>query len=158
MLVLSRQLHERIVLPSVPVAIEVVALTARVVRLGIEAPAEISVFREELLRRDSTSVSQLLALFDADAEAQLDRAQLDLLHRLHILTLQFDRIRARVGDIEDPELQGMLQDLDAEIRRSEQQLRVLLSTPAEKPSSAAEARAEAVSPFLSVEADPRSAS
>lgn len=50
MLVLSRSLRERIVFPHLNVAIEVVAVRGNRVRLGIEAPPEIQVLREELAR------------------------------------------------------------------------------------------------------------
>jgi carbon storage regulator CsrA len=49
MLVLSRRSSEKIVLPSLGVTIQVVAIKSGVVRLGIEAPPDISIVREELL-------------------------------------------------------------------------------------------------------------
>jgi carbon storage regulator len=52
-LVLSRRLHESIVLPSLNVTIKVVAMKGDRVRLGIEAPADIRVMREELLQDQS---------------------------------------------------------------------------------------------------------
>jgi carbon storage regulator len=51
MLVLSRKLGERIVIPDCDVVITVVAIEGQTVRLGIAAPAEIAVYREELWRR-----------------------------------------------------------------------------------------------------------
>ncbi len=48
MLVLSRKLGERIVLPQCGVTVTVVAVEGNRVRLGIAAPAEIGVYREEL--------------------------------------------------------------------------------------------------------------
>ena len=41
MLVLSRRLNERILLPTVPAAVQVVSIKPGVVRLGIEAPAQV---------------------------------------------------------------------------------------------------------------------
>lgn len=49
MLVLSRRLHEKILLPGLNVVVEVVAVRGEVVRIGIEAPPEVKVVREELL-------------------------------------------------------------------------------------------------------------
>jgi carbon storage regulator len=49
MLVLSRRLHEKVVLPTLGITLQVVAIRPGVVRLGIEAPADVPVFREELL-------------------------------------------------------------------------------------------------------------
>ncbi len=54
MLVLARRLHERLVLPGLGVTVEVVALKGGVVRLGIQAPPDVMVMREELLDRPAT--------------------------------------------------------------------------------------------------------
>ena len=48
MLVLSRKVGERIVLPSCELAIMVVAVEGNRVRLGISAPADVAVYREEI--------------------------------------------------------------------------------------------------------------
>jgi carbon storage regulator len=48
-LVLSRRLNESIVLPASGITIQVVAIRAGQVRLGIKAPADVPVMREELL-------------------------------------------------------------------------------------------------------------
>jgi carbon storage regulator CsrA len=51
MLVLSRRLGERILLPDLGVTVEVVGLRPGAVRLGISAPDGLLVLREELLHR-----------------------------------------------------------------------------------------------------------
>lgn len=51
MLVLSRRLNEKIVIPGLNITIEVVAVKPGVVRIGIEAPPDVKVFREEVLHR-----------------------------------------------------------------------------------------------------------
>jgi carbon storage regulator len=51
MLVLSRKCGERIVLPDLSVTVTIVAIKGNRVRLGIAAPAETPVLREELVRR-----------------------------------------------------------------------------------------------------------
>jgi carbon storage regulator CsrA len=51
MLVLSRKLGERIVMPDIDLTLTVVAIEGSTVRLGITAPPEISVYREELWHR-----------------------------------------------------------------------------------------------------------
>jgi carbon storage regulator CsrA len=52
MLILSRRLHEKVVFPGVGATVQVVAVQRGVVRLGIEAPPDVAVFRAELLDRD----------------------------------------------------------------------------------------------------------
>jgi carbon storage regulator CsrA len=51
MLVLSRRVHERIVLPGLPAAIQVLSVRGRTVRLGIEAPPEVAIVRAEVQDR-----------------------------------------------------------------------------------------------------------
>lgn len=51
MLVLSRRLSQKLVFPAIQATVQVVAVKPGVVRLGIDAPEHISVFREELLER-----------------------------------------------------------------------------------------------------------
>jgi carbon storage regulator CsrA len=48
-LVLTRRPHEKIVLPGLNVTIQVVAVKGGTVRLGIDAPPDVQVLREELL-------------------------------------------------------------------------------------------------------------
>jgi carbon storage regulator len=48
MLVLSRKLGERILVPNCELAVTVLAVKGKTVRLGISAPAEVDVFREEV--------------------------------------------------------------------------------------------------------------
>src|SRR5205823_50514 len=51
MLVLSRRLDEKILFPSINTAVKVIAIKHGLVRLGIEAPPEVLVLREELQGR-----------------------------------------------------------------------------------------------------------
>jgi carbon storage regulator len=51
MLVLARRAGEKILLPGLNVTVQVVSIKPGVVRLGIEAPAAVPIFREELLDR-----------------------------------------------------------------------------------------------------------
>ena len=55
MLVLSRKLGERIVVPEIDLTLTVVAVEGNTVRLGITAPSEIGVYREELWNRVNAS-------------------------------------------------------------------------------------------------------
>jgi carbon storage regulator CsrA len=50
MLVLSRRLNQKILLPGVNTSVQVVSIKGNVVRLGIEAPPGLTVLREELVR------------------------------------------------------------------------------------------------------------
>jgi carbon storage regulator len=50
MLVLSRKVGERIVLPESGVVLTVLSIRGGQIRLGISAPPEVAVYREELWR------------------------------------------------------------------------------------------------------------
>jgi carbon storage regulator len=54
MLVLSRKLGERILVPQCELAVTVVGIEGNTVKLGISAPAEVGVYREELWRKVSS--------------------------------------------------------------------------------------------------------
>lgn len=51
MLVLSRKPGERIVLPGCDVTITVMAITNNRVRIGLSAPAQVQIHREEVWKR-----------------------------------------------------------------------------------------------------------
>ncbi len=53
MLVLSRRLNEKILFPGLQTAIQIVSIKSGVVRLGIQAPDEVRVLREEVPDRAS---------------------------------------------------------------------------------------------------------
>ena len=49
MLVLSRRVNEKIIIPGLGIVIEVVAVKGQAVRIGVEAPPDVHILREELL-------------------------------------------------------------------------------------------------------------
>jgi carbon storage regulator len=57
MLVLSRKVGERIVVPHCGLSVTVVAIKGKAVRLAFSAPPEVGIYREEISRtpRDRTS-------------------------------------------------------------------------------------------------------
>ena len=55
MLVLTRRPHEKIVLPGLGVTIQLVSIKGGTVRIGIEAPPDVQVMREELLDQSQAS-------------------------------------------------------------------------------------------------------
>src|SRR4051794_23061090 len=54
MLVLSRRPREKIIFPGINITVQVVAIKPGAVRLGIEAPPEVTVLREEVSARAAT--------------------------------------------------------------------------------------------------------
>ena len=59
MLVLSRKIGERIVMPESGVVLTVLGIRGGQIRLGISAPPEVAVFREELWRSKVSAQGEL---------------------------------------------------------------------------------------------------
>lgn len=57
MLILTRRLHESIVIPGLDVTIRVVAVKGGAVRIGIEAPPDVPIMRGELLDTSEASAT-----------------------------------------------------------------------------------------------------
>jgi carbon storage regulator len=51
MLVLSRKLGERILVPHTDLTVTVIAIDGNTVKLGINAPPDVGIYREELWRK-----------------------------------------------------------------------------------------------------------
>ncbi len=56
MLVLSRRVNEKLVLPGLNVSIQVLSIRGNVVRLGIDAPRDVQVLRQELLAKAHATI------------------------------------------------------------------------------------------------------
>jgi carbon storage regulator CsrA len=54
MLVLSRRSTERILFPSLDISVQVLQILGNTVRLGIEAPSEVTILREEVMGKSET--------------------------------------------------------------------------------------------------------
>jgi carbon storage regulator CsrA len=135
MLVLARQLHERIIMPAVGATIEVVAIKPNSVRLGIEAPPEIVILREEVFRRGGAAAEELSARLESSMEDRLDRLKQILRNRLSNVALGLDLLRQQLGRRDDPTLEGLLQRMSAEVHLLDNQLRALLNDPREQKTS-----------------------
>lgn len=69
MLVLSRRPNEKIVLPDVGATIEVVSVKGHTVRLGIDAPRDLLVLREEVAGMTSAADADVAVADGADSRA-----------------------------------------------------------------------------------------
>src|SRR5689334_19817418 len=90
MLVLGRRLNEKLVLPIIDTTVQVVAIQGGVVRLGIDAPREVVVLREELyqaaLREEEVQPTP-------DADARLAQVKDILRERLNSVGLHLARLQ-----------------------------------------------------------------
>lgn len=103
MLVLSRRLNEKLLLPEVGASIQVVALHPASVRLGIEAPSHVSVVREEIYRPELSGATQAPVVGE-DTARTLDRARARL--------AQLER---QLGPNPGPAVQEVLMKLSQEL-------------------------------------------
>jgi carbon storage regulator CsrA len=115
MLVLTRRLNERLVFPTLDASVEVVGLKGGAVRLGVRAPGDVPVFREEVL--DDGQRRQFASLGEAQrsAEARLRELAHFIKNRLNTGTIGLALLRGqlRLGRLADAEetLARMEQDL-----------------------------------------------
>ena len=85
MLVLSRRVNEKILFPSINAAIQVVSIKGGVVRLGVEAPPDVTVLREEIARLTSSPTAPMpTPRPSAPDEPSLRKLMGQLRDRLHM--------------------------------------------------------------------------
>jgi carbon storage regulator CsrA len=125
MLVLARRLHERIIIPAVMTAVEVTAVKPGFVRLGVEAPPEITVLREEVYLRGAADAAGALPA-GAGAEVRLARARHAWRDRLNNLALGLALLRQQAAAGAPAGLQATIAGMEAEVQVLSQQLRDLL--------------------------------
>jgi carbon storage regulator len=111
MLVLSRRLNERLLIPSIRTAVQVVSIQGAQVRLGVDAPPDIGVFREEIYKGDLEIDHPLGARRGEFAPAHLSTA---LRNRLAGLALGLDRMQCQLTGKTAPGAQAALDSLGAE--------------------------------------------
>ena len=118
MLVLSRRLDEKILLPTVPAIIKVITAQAGLVRLGIEAPSHVPILREELTRNDKHPGLP-------PVPEDVDPAAPDLRHavrnRLNNLILGLTLLRMQLADC-DPAVRKTLDGLEEELQALRRQV------------------------------------
>ena len=123
MLVLSRRLNEKIIFPESNTMVQVVGMKPGVVRLGVRAPAEVTVLRQEVHeRRAEWSPPQAPAAGEAPAGASAstsgdgERAWL----KSASLGLGLARLQLRVGQMQDA--QETLAQLHSQLQHVRQHL------------------------------------
>jgi len=102
MLVLSRQPGQKIVFPGLGISIEVLRSNGSVTKLGIEAPLDVQIMREELLDRTPTleNSSSLIAITPGERfrQHELNNKLNELTLKLQLLQRQLELGRATDSD------------------------------------------------------------
>ncbi len=143
MLVLSRKLNEKILFPGIQASVEVVAIRGNVVRLGIQAPHDVVVLREEIKDRAGGRES-------APPPQALPREVVhQLRNRLNAASLGLALLRKQFQLGLHDNLEATIDKIEAEM----QALRGQLDGPARAPRPAAPAKPRKVRKALVVEDD-----
>src|SRR5437879_5569552 len=96
MLVLTRRINQKILLPTVQVSVQVVAVKSGSVRLGIEAPAGVTILREEVQDRAAEWGAVPMAAADEPAAPDFRRLNQLLRNRLNIDSLGLAELRRQL--------------------------------------------------------------
>jgi len=125
MLVLSRRVNEKILLPDLETSIQVIHIRTGVVRLGIEAPPEIRVLREEV--KDRGSVPAGRGLIPAPCAETIPPATLlqinQLLNkRLAIARQGLNEVHRRLSSGQPDEAANILDKLDEDLHMLQRRL------------------------------------
>jgi carbon storage regulator CsrA len=124
MLVIARRVQESLVFPSVQAAIHIVAARSNAVRLGIEAPPEVTVLRGELYERLGGAKVQPAGTGPPEVEAA---------HREHALRNHLNNISLALGMLRRQLRACLTAEARAVLDRAEHEclaLRQQLETPA----------------------------
>jgi carbon storage regulator CsrA len=127
MLVLTRRPNEAVLFPSLGISVQVVSARPGAVRLGIDAPKNIPVLREELFAEGTSPAPP-----DAEAESAADRGAVELSrvvgNRLRIANLGLAILEKQLDD-------GLVDDARITLERIRQDMRMLrdrVQSPEEK--------------------------
>lgn len=120
MLVLSRRLEEKIVLPTVPALIKVISAQTGLVRLGIDAHSSVPILREELTRTErATTLLESATAVPDEGESLFHQVR----NRLNNLMLGLTLLRLNLDDA-DPVVRRTLSALEDEIHALREKLTV----------------------------------
>jgi carbon storage regulator len=119
MLVLSRRLNEKILIPGLNIAIKVVAFKPGQVRLGIEAPPHVTVLREEVPDRITEwGAPAATASDEGSVEMKLRKANQLLRNRLRAGSADLKLLRRQI-DL------GMIDEAQVTLDKMEEEFQLL---------------------------------
>ncbi|HZV07390.1 MAG TPA: carbon storage regulator [Gemmataceae bacterium] len=118
MLVLSRRLHQKIVIPSIQTTVQIVAVKPGTVRLGIDAPEQIAVYRQELL--DRTDLQAAAARNDLLPKSLTNDTRHLLNNLLNANTVGLALLRRQLALGRTGEMSGTLDKIESNLRNIQQ--------------------------------------
>lgn len=119
MLVLTRKVNEKILLPELHTTIQIVAVTNRQVRIGIDAPPEVRILREEV-------TDHLADCRGSESEPSLDPlSPLSLIQLSQLLQKRLEVARMGLRCVREQMENGELEDAGDTLDRLEEDLNLL---------------------------------
>src|SRR6516164_11254034 len=129
MLVLSRRLNEKVLFPTLNTAVQVVSIKGGTVRLGIEAPPEVTILRAEL--QDRTAERGATTRLPEPAGSRLRGLRHLLRNRLNITTVGLGLLREQARAGLSDEMERTIAKIEEDMHLFRQRLD---SEPAQTPS------------------------
>jgi carbon storage regulator CsrA len=136
MLVIARRAQESLIIPSARATIRVVAIRSASVRLGVEAPPEVTVYREELYERLAAAGADVADL-SSPPPPDAGRSEHQVRNHLNNITLALGMLRRQLGASLTAGVQALLDAAAGECVSLRQQLAALLGGEAESAAPAA---------------------
>jgi carbon storage regulator CsrA len=115
MLVLSRRPDEKILLPTVPAVIKVIATQTGLARIGIEAPPHVPILREELCQGQWARQPKENGAQGRSEAAPPASVTLELRNRLNNLILGLALLRVQLAGGGEAAVSKTLDGLDVEV-------------------------------------------
>jgi len=136
MLVLSRRQGEKLVLPTINTSVQIVSVKPGIVRLGIEAPPEVTVLREEIAGR---ALERQPALADP-ARSPLQKLNHAVRNRLNGALLGIAVLRQQLQAADTAVSSAVLDKIEQELRGLQLQIEEIVgTTPVPPPAPALQA-------------------
>ena len=126
MLVLSRRLKEKVLFPDLNASVQVLTIKPGVVRLGIEAPPQVGVFREEIL--DSGNMPKALGPPPSGLGMDLKLGELKHLvaNRLNAVNVGMALLRRQIQAGRNAASQSTLEKIDQEFQLLREQVETVV--------------------------------
>jgi two-component system, OmpR family, response regulator len=136
MLVISRRLHEKVLFPSINVSVQVVSTKQGMVRLGIEAPPDVAIFRQEVLDRIQGQEVGEPPISRRSAMSPLDQMIHRIRNRLNTATVGLALLRRQFhASVNRIGLETTLDKVEQEIQALKEQLEERVEPTVAQPST-----------------------
>jgi carbon storage regulator CsrA len=119
-LVLSRRTNEKVLFPSINTAVQVVSIKGGAVRLGIEAPPEVTILRAEL--QDQAAERGGATPLAEPAESRLRGLRHMLRNRLNVTTVGLGLLRQQARAGLSDEMERTIAKIEEEMQKLRQRL------------------------------------